>query len=67
MSCHPAAQELTPIALIANESYAVGLAVALATLTQTSQPLPRIYVLDTGLTQLSRHRLEQVHACAPLP
>ncbi|KAI7842504.1 hypothetical protein COHA_003858 [Chlorella ohadii] len=45
---------------IADESYAVGLAAALASVAEHTQPLPCIFVVDAGLSEASRQRLSQV-------
>ncbi len=57
----------TPLALVANEAYAVGLAVTLQSVVQSTRPLPEIYVVDTGLAPDSRRKLEQVGVGHALP
>lgn len=55
----PGAVQGTTIVLIANSSYAVGLAALLRSLVRHTQPLPKIYVVDAGLTRQDRVRADQ--------
>lgn len=50
----------TPIVLIADEAYVLGLAPALRSIEQHTQPLPPIYVIDAGIAADSRLKLQQV-------
>jgi lipopolysaccharide biosynthesis glycosyltransferase len=50
----------TPTVLIADEAYVLGLAAALRSIEQHTQPLPPIYVIDAGIAPDSRLKLQQV-------
>lgn len=54
---------LQVLLFIANEGYAVGLAAALASVVQHTQPLPEIVVVDSGLSGQSKAQLSQVECC----
>lgn len=54
------AMPATPIVLIADEAYVLGLAAALRSIEQHTQPLPPIYVIDAGIAPDSRLKLQQV-------
>lgn len=56
------ASSSTPIVLIANSEYAVGLAAVLQSIAQHTRPCPRTIVIDTGLTEEDRRRADEVRA-----
>lgn len=50
----------TPVVFVATESYALGLAAALASIARHTSPCPPIFAVDAGLAAESRSKMEQV-------
>lgn len=50
----------TAFVFVGTESYAVGLAAALASVARHTRPCPRTIIIDAGLSAHTRAKLEQV-------
>ena len=53
--------------LIADETYAIGLAATVASVKKHTNPVPQVFIVDAGLGETSKERLRQVVAAALTP